>query len=878
MSSWDDGRDFSRSNKNMSPDTRLSSDRGVAYVPDDSCDEDGGEILLSGGDYWRLDSSIRNERPLSSTGISQRPPLANHYVLPTSSNSAPMMQTMDESGGWGKIQRQETNGQELDEFVMLERQLENMSTMPIMSRPLSQSSQPVRSSINHSSGDYNRSQLSASLQISNRSSQGNMKRPVVSHVQAQNLDHSEDENELEMSLVGHTQYQRERNSGNGSTAYSDEENIDAPIRHIRPVIARPNFSETTTTTNRNVIKGSTVKKGVAPDGDIRSSSVQRISTNGHASSNVADPEEMRRYLTEKAKELEAELITYKQENATLKKLRKEQESLVSAKRTEVHRWAAEERQKTESWCEEQKQAAARERSSAAKVARDNRLALSGTGGAGVRKERAEVEALQATLEKLKIDHDVKERKAKTNERRLQQLVKDNSAHAEDLQQQLLALEQSRHSVFNYLDSIGVRLPGSIVRTLGTIKKGDPGPNTGTSKPANLGFGSTAAPREGSVLLSASKKSVHNIYQKSDPSGRKVVGTYAVEVDPEQLEVGGVDRRSWSSGAGRDRQSYEEDAQQGSLATAIFSKSSTRPLTAPDDSGRGDRDRVLSSTLRRVSESAASRPAVSSSVGSFTSREESTPKSVLGIDHDLKASWARSSRSSRGSRYSDDNDQDSSDDECGVTGDRDRNGVTVTSFADTVRATTAPGTRISNRDLGVTSASSLGNSGSLSSRPPAATYMNYDDSPARMQASGQSMTSREAASPTSEGNVTRTSTTTLNTPKSVAGGSSAGRTEEVLQDGRRLISYRNGTRKELLPNGESLVHFVNGDTKTTGAGNSGVVVYYYAQADTTHTTYKDGVEVYEFPNKQVTAQTCHLNPPNYPIKFHTPLLLILCYRH
>ena len=98
---------------------------------------------------------------------------------------------------------------------------------------------------------------------------------------------------------------------------------------------------------------------------------------------------------------------------------------------------------------------------------------------------------------------------------------------------------------------------------------------------------------------------------------------------------------------------------------------------------------------------------------------------------------------------------------------------------------------------------------------------------------------------------------------MAGGSSAGRTEEVLQDGRRLISYRNGTRKELLSNGESLVHFVNGDTKTTGAGNSGVVVYYYAQADTTHTTYKDGVEVYEFPNKQVTAEICHLNPPNYP---------------
>ena len=846
MSSWEDNRDFSRSDKNMSPDNRLPSDRGVAYAPDDSCDDDGGEILLSGGDYWRLDSSIRSERPLTSTGISQRPPLANHYVAPASSKSGTMSQTMDESGDWSKIQRKESNGQELDEFVMLEKQLENMSTMPSMSRPLSQSSQPVRSSVDRSSGDTNRIRLSTSLLSTNRSSQGNMGRPVVSHVQAQNLDQVEDENELEMSLVGHTQYQRGRNDGNGRTGYSDDENVDPPIRHVRPVIDRQTWGETTATANRNAVKGNTLNKNLAPDGDIRKS-IQGSGANGHvnSSASAADPEEMRRYLTEKAKELESELTTYKQENATLKKLRKEQETLVSAKRTEVHRWAADERQKTESWCEEQKQAAARERSSAAKVARDNRLALSGTGATGVRKERAWVEALQATLEKLKIDHTAMDRKAKTNEKRLQQLVKDNSAHAEDLQRQLIAVEQSRQNILDYLDSIGVRLPGSIVRTLGTMKNGDSAPNTGITKPANLGFGSTAAPREGSVAMSASKKSAHNLYQKSDLNSRKLVGTYAVEIDPKQ---------SWNSG--RDRQGffYEEEPQQGSLASAIFNKSASRPHTASDDDGRGDRERLLLSTLRRLSESAGSRPGVSNSVGSFTSREDSTSKSVLGIDHDLKASWARSSRSSRGSRYSDDNDQESSDDEGTATGERDRNGVTVTSFADTVKATNFPGTRISNRDLGVTSASSLGNSGSLPSKPLAVTYMAYDDSAARTLASGQSMTIRESASPVPEGNITRTSVTVPSTPKSVVGGSSAGRTEEVLQDGRRLISYRNGTRKEMLPNGESLVHFVNGDTKTTGAGNSGVVVYYYAQADTTHTTYKDGVEVYEFPNQQVSNFT------------------------
>lgn len=79
--------------------------------------------------------------------------------------------------------------------------------------------------------------------------------------------------------------------------------------------------------------------------------------------------------------------------------------------------------------------------------------------------------------------------------------------------------------------------------------------------------------------------------------------------------------------------------------------------------------------------------------------------------------------------------------------------------------------------------------------------------------------------------------------------SAGRTEKVLPDGRKIIKYKNGTEKEVDATGSSMVRFLNGDTKSVNA-TSGVVVYYYAQAETTHTTFKDGLEVYEFPNKQV----------------------------
>lgn len=85
----------------------------------------------------------------------------------------------------------------------------------------------------------------------------------------------------------------------------------------------------------------------------------------------------------------------------------------------------------------------------------------------------------------------------------------------------------------------------------------------------------------------------------------------------------------------------------------------------------------------------------------------------------------------------------------------------------------------------------------------------------------------------------------------ADNSSSSRTEVVQSDGSRLIHYRNGTKKKVMLDGSSVVLFSNGDSKHTESG-SGVVIYYYKEADTTHTTYPDKTEVYEFPNKQVHA--------------------------
>ncbi|XP_028249262.1 centromere protein J [Parambassis ranga] len=76
----------------------------------------------------------------------------------------------------------------------------------------------------------------------------------------------------------------------------------------------------------------------------------------------------------------------------------------------------------------------------------------------------------------------------------------------------------------------------------------------------------------------------------------------------------------------------------------------------------------------------------------------------------------------------------------------------------------------------------------------------------------------------------------------------GKTEKVLNGGDRLVTFPNGTRKEVSADGLTVkVTFFNGDTKEVTADQR--VIYYYADAQTTHITYPDGMEVLHFPNNQ-----------------------------
>ncbi|XP_034742351.1 centromere protein J isoform X2 [Etheostoma cragini] len=76
----------------------------------------------------------------------------------------------------------------------------------------------------------------------------------------------------------------------------------------------------------------------------------------------------------------------------------------------------------------------------------------------------------------------------------------------------------------------------------------------------------------------------------------------------------------------------------------------------------------------------------------------------------------------------------------------------------------------------------------------------------------------------------------------------GKVEKVLAGGRRLVVFPNGTKKEVSADGLMVkVTFFNGDTKEVTSDQR--VIYYYADAQTTHITYPDGMEVLHFPNNQ-----------------------------
>ena len=471
-----------------------------------------------------------------------------------------------------------------------------------------------------------------------------------------------------------------------------------------------------------------------------------------------DADALQSTLKEKAKELELELSTYKEENATLKQLRKQQEAALAEivqQRTELIKWINEEKQKTEAFCEEQKQGAIRERRAAAKLARDSRqkALAGGVGNVPIRKEREEIDALKATIEKLKVDIDNINKKAKMNERRLSQMLKDSQEESDNLNQRILGLENEKVTLWEYLDQEGIRIPSNISR--GRPKK-------------------KAAPKP--------------TYGEYD--------SYVEEVDIDYVTSAHV-VSSYVKGHGTKNSQQEMDMMSSQDSSHFSDNKRLHRNKTPqysDEATRGD-SKKYSATYNSIQQQSSS-----------SSSSSKLNKTSFDLNTNVLESWnSKGSKSSRGSRYSSGDDDADSD-----------------IYASIEKSTTH---NIIEQENNTSDLKQLSTN-------------NYSKT-------FGSTHSRDAASSVAIGNTISNKTddnVNYNTNNNT-------RPEECFPDGRKIIKYRNGTTKEVFPNGSSIVRFANGDRKHSD-NNTGLIVYFYAEAQTKHTTFPDGTEVYEFPNKQI----------------------------
>ncbi|KAK7476401.1 hypothetical protein BaRGS_00032326 [Batillaria attramentaria] len=100
----------------------------------------------------------------------------------------------------------------------------------------------------------------------------------------------------------------------------------------------------------------------------------------------------------------------------------------------------------------------------------------------------------------------------------------------------------------------------------------------------------------------------------------------------------------------------------------------------------------------------------------------------------------------------------------------------------------------------------------------------------------------------------------------------GKVERVYSNGAREVLFANGTHKEIASDGQYIVvSFFNGDIKQIFPDKH--VVYYYAEAQTTHTTYSDRLEVLQFSNGQTEKHypdgTKEITFPDQTVKYLFP---------
>jgi hypothetical protein len=568
----------------------------------------------------------------------------------------------------------------------------------------------------------------------------------------------------------------------------------------------------------------------------------------------------------KAKELETEINTYKKENLNLKQLRKQQESALSEvlnQRNETIKWISEEKNKTIAWCNEQKSLANKERRSAAKLARDSRQRANsgGVGNVSIRKEKQEIDGLSATIEKMKIDNELSTKKFRMTERRLNQLIKDQSININELNSNVNSLEKDKIELWTFLENSGIRISNNILKMRPKATGNNEKPIHKNNYRGDSSYGEEVEVNDDLNFVSTDY--VDTISSHNDTNIRNIKSKYNY-LDKKTSNIVYPKVRADNS------DTIDEQINSPNYQFNLNSSNKKHNLRISNSSSlkSSDSNEIL---LQQIIS------------------KESKLKKLVNLENNLCDSWNRSSRSSRSSRYSHDENGEE-DDEFYYNQNNENNNKSI-DVADNMEEIVQFGTltesdnKISNSTLKlntmtsnsinnfqtinkITETNNFSPNKFLESSPSkiagfpipsyfpnhkpssghvtSSDYISGSDSMHNSQSFNQQLTSNiddvnslssPLTSPLSTAKVVKDTKVVNN-----------GRIEETLADGTKIIKYLNGTTKEAKLDGSSLVKFSNGDTKHSFI--DGMIIYYYSQAKTTHTTYKDGLQTFLFPNEQV----------------------------
>lgn len=76
----------------------------------------------------------------------------------------------------------------------------------------------------------------------------------------------------------------------------------------------------------------------------------------------------------------------------------------------------------------------------------------------------------------------------------------------------------------------------------------------------------------------------------------------------------------------------------------------------------------------------------------------------------------------------------------------------------------------------------------------------------------------------------------------------GKIQRIYENGKKEVIFSNGVKREVFPDGYTIVYFNNNDIKQTYSDQK--VVYYFAEAKTTQSTFPDNLQVFKFSNGQI----------------------------